>query len=312
MAVSVRVFQKECSVSLRMRLLAGEKGLDREIATAGPSEVGLAITGEGFSLEADRVEVLGKEELAYFLRQGPRRQADIADKLFSCASPCIIIAGDQETPEVFISAADQHGTPFFVSDLPSADIAEKLQWELSRILREVATIHGVLMDVLGVGVLLVGRSGVGKSECALDLLTRGSRFVADDVIVVEKAGPATLVGGGTELTQHHMEVRGLGILNIRDLFGVIATSKAKKIELVIRIEFWEKEKEYDRLGVEQECVEILGVGLPSLLIPVSPGRNLAPIVEVAVRNHLLKERGINSAADLVERQARKASGARQP
>jgi HPr kinase/phosphorylase len=213
---------------------------------------------------------------------------------------------------VFVDAADRHGIPLFTSAVPTANLAEDLQWELRRLFRESTTVHGVLMDVLGVGVLLVGQSGVGKSECALDLILRGSRFVADDIILVEKVGPTTLVGGGTELTQHHMEIRGLGILNIRDLFGLIATDRAKKIELVVRIESWEKEKEYDRLGVEQEHVEILGVRLPSLLVPVSPGRNLATIVEVAVRNHLLKQRGIHSAADLVERQTRKAGGIQDP
>jgi len=290
-----------------MRLLAGERGGDREIMAAGASEVGLAITGENFALDAGRVEILGQTELAYFLGQTPRRQADIADKIFSNPSPCIIAADDLNVPDVFIDAADRHGMPLFVSAVPISDLVEELQWELRRLLRESTTVHGVLLDVLGVGVLLMGQSGVGKSECALDLIMRGSRLIADDIILVEKVGVATLVGGGTELTQHHMEVRGLGILNIRDLFGLIATSQAKKIELVIRIELWEKGKEYDRLGVEQEYDEILGVRLPSLLIPVSPGRNLATIVEIAVRNHLLKQRGIHSAADLVELQIRKTS-----
>jgi len=302
------VFKRECSGSLHMRLLAGEDGIDREITAAGPSEVGLAITGETFILDEGRVEVLGNTEVTYFLAQPPRRQADIADKIFSNLSPCIIVADGLDVPEVFLDAADRHKMPLFVSTVSIADLVEELQWELRRLLRESTTVHGVLVDVLGVGVLLMGQSGAGKSECALDLIVRGSRFVADDIILVEKVGATTLVGEGNELTRYHMEVRGLGILNIRDLFGLIATTQAKKVELVIRLELWENGKEYDRLGVEQEYFEILGVRLPSLLIPVSPGRNLATIVEVAVRNHLLKQRGINSAADLVERQIRKTSG----
>jgi len=169
----------------------------------------------------------------------------------------------------------------------------------------VATIHGVLMEVIGVGVLLSGRSGIGKSECALALVLRGHRFVADDVIHVDKLGPATLVGRGDDLTCHHMEIRGLGIINIRELFGAAATTPKKKMELVIRIEEWDPSREYDRLGLEDETVEILGVKLPSLLVPISPGRNLATIVEVAVRNHLLKKLGIHSAREFVERQARR-------
>lgn len=177
---------------------------------------------------------------------------------------------------------------------------------------EVTTIHGVFLDVMGVGVLLSGRSGIGKSECALDLVLRGHRFVGDDVIHVDKLGPATLVGRGDDLTCHHMEIRGLGIINVRDLFGATATTRKKKIELVIRIEEWDASREYDRLGLEEETVEILGVRLPSLLVPVSPGRNLATIVEVAVRNHLLKRLGVHSARVFAERQARRAGGSDTP
>ena len=172
----------------------------------------------------------------------------------------------------------------------------------------VTTIHGVFVEVIGLGVLLTGRSGIGKSESALDLVLRGHRFVADDVIHVDKLGPATLVGRGDDLTCHHMEIRGLGIINVRDLFGATATTRMKKIELVIRIEEWDPSREYDRLGLEGGTVEILGVRLPSLLIPVSPGRNLATIVEVAVRNHLLKQLGVHSAREFAERQARRAGG----
>jgi len=172
----------------------------------------------------------------------------------------------------------------------------------------VTTIHGVLLEVIGVGVLLCGRSGIGKSECALDLVLRGHRFVADDVIRVERLGPATIVGGGDDLSCHHMEIRGLGIINIRDLFGATATTRMKKVELVIRIEEWDPARDYDRLGLKEETVEILGVRVPSLLIPVSPGRNLSTIVEVAARNHLLKRIGVHSAREFVERQGRRAGG----
>jgi HPr kinase/phosphorylase len=171
---------------------------------------------------------------------------------------------------------------------------------------EVATIHGVLLEVIGVGVLLSGRSGIGKSECALDLVLRGHRFVADDVIHVDKLGPATLVGHGDDLTGHYMEIRGLGIINVRDLFGATATTRMKKIEFAVRIEEWDPSREYDRLGLDDGTIEILGVRLPSVLVPISPGRNLATIVEVAVRNHLLKQLGIHSAREFVERQARRA------
>jgi HPr kinase/phosphorylase len=174
------------------------------------------------------------------------------------------------------------------------------------------TIQGVFVEVIGLGVLLTGRSGIGKSECALDLVLRGHRFVADDMVHVEKLGPATLVGRGDDLTCQHMEIRGLGIINIRDLFGATATTQKKKMELVIQVEEWDPSREYDRIGLEDRTVEILGVRLSSLLVPVSPGRNLATIVEVAVRNHLLKQLGVHSAREFVERQAQRAGGERTP
>jgi HPr kinase/phosphorylase len=305
-AVSVTIFRRECSGVLQMRLIAGEKGVTREIAATRAHEAGLAITGEVFPPEEGRMQVLGESEVDYFSRQDDARQAEIADRFFSGLSPCAVVSSAMPVPQFFIEAADRRSMPLFASTLPTAALIEEIHKELQRLFRESTTIHGVLMDVLGAGVLLVGRSGVGKSECALDLVLRGSRFVADDIVLVEKLGPATLVGGGNELTQHHMEIRGLGILNIRDLFGLTATAQGKKLELVIRIESWDTEKEYDRLGVEEDSVEVLGVRLPSVLVPVSPGRNLATIVEVAVRNHLLKLRGVHSASDLVERQTRKA------
>lgn len=312
MTISVTIFRKECSGVLRMRLLAGEKGVNREIAKTHAHEAGLEITGEMLPAEAGRVKILGEAEIAYFLRQDAGRRDEIADRFFSGESPCVVVSSSMPVPQPLVDAAERHGMPLFSSALPTADLNEEIHSELLRLFRESTTLHGVLMDVLGVGVLLVGRSGVGKSECALDLVLRGSRFVADDIVLVEKLGAATLVGTGNDLTQHHMEIRGLGILNIRDLFGLTATAQAKKIELIVRIESWEAEKEYDRLGVENETVEILGVRLPSLLVPVSPGRNLATIVEVAVRNHLLKLRGVHSAAELVERQSRKAGGPAKP
>jgi HPr kinase/phosphorylase len=164
------------------------------------------------------------------------------------------------------------------------------------------------MDVLGTGVVLLGRSGIGKSECALDLILRGHRIVADDIIHLEKRGPITVLGSGSDLTRHNMEIRGLGIISIRDLFGLSAITDTKKLELVIEIEEWDPDKEYDRLGLEDRRTVFLGVSLPTLLIPVSPGRSLATIVEVAVRNHILKTQGVHSARDLVDQHARRTEG----
>lgn len=312
MPISVATFREECSVPLRLRLLAGEGGLAREIAGSRAQEAGLAVTGEVSPPQGGRVQILGETEIAYFRRQDPGRQAKGADLFFAGPFPCAVVSASQEVPGLFVEAAERRAVPLFSSALPTAELADEILRQLSRLLTETTTVHGVLMDVVGVGVLLEGRSGVGKSECALDLILRGHRFVADDAIHIDKLGPATLVGRGDDLTRHHMEIRGLGIINIQELFGLTATSQRKKVELVIRLEEWDAGKEYDRLGLEDRTTEILEVPLPTLLIPVSPGRNLASIVEVAVRNHLLKQLGVHSARELAVRQERRTVERREP
>ena len=308
MPISVQVFRDECSVPLRLRLLAGERGMGRGIARSGVQEAGLAIAGEVFPSREGCVQVLSEIEVGYFRRQDPVKQPEIAERFFAGPLPCAVVVGPLPAPVLFVEAAERASVPLFASGLPSAGFLEEAGRQLYRLFTETATVHGVLLEVIGVGVLLSGRSGIGKSECALDLVLRGHRFVADDVIHVDKVGPATLLGRGDDLTSLHMEIRGLGIINVRDLFGATATTRMKKMELVIRIEEWDPSREYDRLGLDDGTFDILGVRLPSLLIPVSPGRNLATIVEVAVRNHLLKQLGVHSAREFIGRQARRAGG----
>lgn len=312
MQISVQAFRDECTVPLCLRLLAGERGMGRGIAGSRVQEAGLAIAGEVFPSREGFLQVLGETEVDYFRRQDPARQPEIAERFFAGPLPCAVVVGPLPVPGLFVEAAERASVPLFASDLPAAGFLEEAGRQLHRLFTETATVHGVFLEVIGVGVLLSGRSGIGKSECALDLVLRGHRFVADDVINVDKLGPATLVGRGNDLASHNMEIRGLGIINVRDLFGATATTRKKKMELVIKIEEWDTSREYDRLGLEDETVEILGVRLPSLLVPVSPGRNLATIVEVAVRNHLLKQLGVHSARDFVERQARRARGSGSP
>lgn len=312
MPISVATFREECSGPLRLALLAGEGGMAREIAGNRAQEAGLAVTGEVFPHREGRVQILGEMEIAYFLRQDPGRQAESADRFFAGPFPCAVVSASQDPPGVLVEAAERRTVPLFSSALPTAELADEIHRQLSRFFTETTTVHGVLMDILGVGVLIVGKSGVGKSECALDLILRGHRIVADDAIHLDKLGPATLVGRGDDLTRHHMEIRGLGIISIRELFGLTATTQRRKVELVIRLEEWDAGKEYDRLGLEDRTTEILGVSLPTLLIPVSPGRNLASVVEVAVRNHLLKQLGVHSARELAARQERRAVERREP
>lgn len=303
MPITVARFREHCGGLLSLRLAAGERGIGREISDPRIQKAGLGLTGEVDSTHEGRVQVLGKTELEYVTGQPPDRLTRIAESFFSRKIACAVVSQDLPVPDRFLEAADRGCVPLFVSPLPTQELIGKLLPCLARLFAETTTVHGVLLDVLGVGVLLQGKSGVGKSECALDLVLRGHRIVSDDLIYLERRGPETLLGRGGELAQYHMEIRGLGIIDIRELFGLSATLDTKKVELVIHLEEWDSGKEYDRLGTEDRFLELLGVRLPSRLIPVSPGRNLATIVEVAVRDFLLRGQGIHSARDLSARQA---------
>lgn len=308
MTVTVDRFLKSCADLLRLRLASGASGLSREISDRRVQKTGLGITGEVDSIHPGKIQILGETEVTYFHNQSPDRQVRAAELFFSRPMPCAVAVSSLPLPAPLVETAERLGVPLLVSDLSTSDLIHGVLRNLERMFTESVTVHGVLMEILGVGVALMGKSGVGKSECALDLILRGHRFVSDDVIHLEKRGPETILGAGDDMTRYHMEIRGLGIINIRDLFGPTAIVDRKKVEMVIQIEEWDPGKEYDRLGLEDRRTDLLEVSLPTFLIPVSPGRNLATIVEVAVRNCLLKRQGVFSAADLVERQGNLVRG----
>jgi HPr kinase/phosphorylase len=210
-----------------------------------------------------------------------------------------------EIPELLLREAEERGIPVFRTNLRSIDFIERITKFLEEKLASTSSLHGVLMDVYGVGVLILGKSGIGKSECALDLILRGHRLVADDMVHIQKRSASSVIGSGFEVIQHHMEIRGLGIINIRSLFGVEAIREKKKIELVLELGEWDTHQEYDRLGFEEEKFSILEVELPMMRIPVTPARNLTTIIEVAVRNHLLKVMGYDSALEFEKKLLRK-------
>ena len=191
--------------------------------------------------------------------------------------------------------------PLLVSALVSAEFIGRVTHYLQEKLSPSTSLHGVLLDVLGIGVLLLGKSGIGKSEAALDLVVRGHRLVADDIVNIRRLGPNLVYGSGSGIIRHHMEIRGLGIINIQDLFGISAVRDVKKIELVIELSDWDQDAEYDRLGVDEEVYTVLGEELPLLHIPVRPGRNVSTIIEVAARNQLLKQMGHHSAREFQDR-----------
>lgn len=278
---------------LEISVVAGRAGLARTVSVPRVQKPGLALTGWPEQLHPNRVLVLGGTEIDYLADHPPARGVGI-ETLMTSEPACIVVCRGLRAPIELVAAAEERQVPILCSTLATADfIALVTTWMGDR-LAPTIELHGVLMDINGIGVLLLGKSGIGKSETALDLVVRGHRLVADDVVRV-RARNGQLAGRGAGILGHHMEIRGLGIINIEDLFGVAAVRDAKKIELVIELCEWMDGEEYERLGFDDAHERILDVLVPKLRLPVRPGRNLATLIEVAARNQLLKLQGTHSA-----------------
>jgi HPr kinase/phosphorylase len=305
---------EEDAAQLRLRLAAGGKGLGRLIDKPRVQRPGLALTGYTDYIRYGRLQIVGGSELGYLATLSPGEREAILRKLCACRVSCFVITKGQLPPEELTRAAEAAGVPLLVSELGSTPFIEQVSALLEERLAPTASLHSVLMDVFGLGVLIVGESGVGKSECALDLIERGHRLVADDVTEVRRLGDQ-LTGSPSGPGRDHMEIRGVGLINIKDLYGVSSLCREKRVELVVTLERWRRGRVYDRLGLERESFGLLGLSLPMLRLPVAPGRNLSILVEVAARTHLLKERGYDAAATLtteIDAMARGASpGARE-
>ena len=299
--MEVKTLLGALQVELGLEVIAGLDGLDRRVTGASIQKPGLALTGFTAMLKPGRLQLLGRTEVEYLWSLEPTKRTAATEVLLGSNPPAVIVSRGSDVPDQLMKSADRHKVPLIITGLRSSLLVDALHKFLAVRLAKVRSIHGVLVDVFGVGALIIGRSGIGKSECALELVMRGHRLVADDVVDVSKKPPSTIVGAGNELIRHHMEVRGLGIINIKDLFGVAAIRETKRIDLVVVLEEWAKGRQYDRLGVVSETHEVLGVSIPKVVIPVRPGRSLATIIEVASRNQLLKAMGHHSAVEFQHR-----------
>lgn len=300
---SIRVSQllEDREYDLRLTLVAGERGLQRRINSSRIQKPGLALTGFTEHLHPHRVQVFGNTEVSYLLTLPLERQREVLDSLFEEELACVVVTKGLEPPPALLEACEKSGLALMRTPLLSSSFIQQVQAFLEEALTESSSLHGVLMDVFGVGILLLGKSGIGKSEIALDLVMRGHRLVADDIVDVTRRRQGVVYGAGNPVIRHHMEIRGLGIINIKDLFGVASVRERKKIELVIELHEWDPQQEYDRLGVEDRFMDIVGVDIPLSVVPVRPGRNMTTIIEVAARNQLLKQQGHHSAREFAER-----------
>jgi HPr kinase/phosphorylase len=308
--VAIDQLLTDAEADLGLELRAGRRGLDRQISVPRIQKPGLALTGYREQIHADRLLSLGGTEIEYLRGAGPDGRRLAVDTLMAAHPACIVVTRGLDPPAELVAACEAEAVPLLVSSLVSADFIARVQSWLQDHLAPTSSIHGVLLDVLGVGILLLGKSGIGKSEAALDLLVRGHRLVADDIVNIRRVPPDLVYGTGSGIIRHHMEIRGLGIINIKDLFGVAAVRETKKIELVIELADWDPKEEYDRLGTDEHAQDLLGARVPKLRVPVRPGRSIATIIEVAARNQLLKFMGHHSAREFQQRLNRAIAEAR--
>jgi HPr kinase/phosphorylase len=309
-AIAVRELVDALEREGAVKVLAGRDALDRAIHRSPVRAPGLALADDAPAVVPGAVLGLDPQAVRYLARVGAVKGRAALDRLIGPDVPCVLVAAADAPPGWLRVACGRAGVPLLQWEGAYEEARRLADGVLEEQLATQTSAHGVLMDVFGVGVLIMGRSGIGKSECALDLVLRGHKLVADDIVYVRRADPGLLIGASSALIRHHMEIQGLGIINIRELYGIAAVRERKRIDLVIELVEWSAQVEYDRLGIEERTREILGIGLPALTVPVRPGRSMTTIVEVAARNHLLKRTGIHPARDFQRRLAREIARSR--
>lgn len=295
------VTTKDIQEKFNLSLVSGQEGIGRHISISDISRPGIEMAGYFMHYPSDRIQLMGKTEVSFFELLKPKERSDRMMKLCAQDTPVIIVAHGMEVPSELIIASNENSVPVLTTSMPTTRFSSMLTNYLESMLAPTTAVHGVLVDIYGVGVLITGKSGVGKSETALELVKRGHRLVADDCVEIRQEGEDTLVGSAPKLIEHLLEIRGLGIIDIMTLFGASAIRSYKRITLVIELEIWDEKKTYDRLGLEEEKMEIINTAVTKLTVPVRPGRNLAVIIEVAAMNHRLKKMGVNAAEDFAKR-----------
>ena len=296
---------------LGLRLTGGVNGLENQIDSPRPQKLGLALAGYTDYLRSGRVQFLGRTEMNFLNRLEETERKEACKRPFVLNLSCIVVTNGLEPPQELREYAKQFGVPILLTDAVSTRALDEISEYLEEELAPTTSIHAVLMEVLGLGVLLIGKSGVGKSECGLELVLRGHRLVSDDMVNIKRLGTERLVGSGPDFLRFHMELRGLGIINIRDLFGISSVSLQEPIDLAIELVRWRERSESDRVGFEEREYQLLDTAIPLMTLPVAPGRNVATLVEVAVRIHMLKKQGYEPGAEFLSQLEQKMRLARE-
>jgi HPr kinase/phosphorylase len=299
--LTVRQLVEDPHLGVGLRMLAGEAGLERPLCHPRVQKNGLALAGHYHGLVPTRVQVLGETELSYLDSLTLDARGVATRGFLSLGLSCVVVTGGKDPPRSLVAAAEATTTPLFATPSRSSRTINALHAVLDDRLAPQTQLHGVLADVYGVGVLLLGKSGIGKSECALELVMRGHRLVADDIVRCDWRPPGLVFGQPAELLRHHLEIRGLGVLDIRELFGVTAVRERKRIDLVVHLVEWNEREEFDRLGIEDHHHHILDTPIRELRVPVRSGRNMGSIIEMAARNELLRRDGRHTAHEFLNR-----------
>ncbi|MFO8098222.1 MAG: HPr(Ser) kinase/phosphatase [Salinibacter sp.] len=273
----------------------------REVTESNLHRPGLALAGYVDLFTHQRVQILGNTETRYLHHLDASERRDAFDHLIQFPVPCIVLTADNALDAMLVTRASEAGIPVYRTPLPTVQFMSSLRSFLMDQFAPQQAVHGALVDVYGIGLLLVGKSGIGKSEVALDLVERGHRLVADDVVIATRRDEAILMGSGTDLVQHFMEIRGLGLVDIRSMFGVRAIRFQKRIEVVVNMQLWDEDDEYTRINMVQDTHELMGVELPMVQVPITPGKNITVICEVIAMNYLLRHYGYDPAEVFTER-----------
>lgn len=287
---------------LNLKNLTEEINLsEKQIELSDVNRPALQLSGYFEYFEEKRIQIIGNVEYNYVAQQPTKQRLDIGKQFFNYDIPCVIYCRDLIPDESVRQLAIDNGVPLLSTGRPTSEFTAELIYTLKEELAPMITIHGVLVDVYGEGLLITGESGIGKSEAALELIRRGHRLVTDDVVEIRKINEHTLVGSSPDITKHFIELRGIGIIDVKALYGVECVKEKQNIDLVIKLEDWQKGNEYDRLGMEEEYTEFLGNKVVCHSLPIRPGRNLAVICETAAVNHRQKKMGYNAAKELYRR-----------
>ena len=297
----IQVTTRDVMEKFDLQLVSGQEGIGRYITTSDISRPGLEMAGYFTHYPANRVQLLGMTELSFFEMLPEAERRDRMMQLCSQNTPAIIISRGLEVPPELVTASNENHVPVLKTKLTTTRFSSRLTNFLESKLAPTTAIHGVLVDVYGIGVLLIGKSGVGKSETALELVKKGHRLVADDCVEIRQESENLLIGSPPPLLEHLLEIRGIGIIDIMTLFGASAVRPSKRITLIVELENWDSEKAYDRLGLDEEKMRIIDTNVTKLTIPVQPGRNVSVIIEVAAMNYRLKKMGVNAAEEFSRR-----------